>query len=507
MASPLTGTLPAPPAIAAAIPAPVAAADTGDRTRFAFLAETSRCLADSLDFETTLATAAGLALPHFGAWCMVDIVEADGSISRVAVIHPDPEKQRLARDFYETHPPHRTDPIGAPRVIRTHHSEFAPVADVNVIEGVADAELRDLLRRLGAQSVLTVPMRARGRMLGAITFVSDEYRSYDDADLLLAEDLGRRCAMAIDNALLYRDAEATRRSAEAARETATFAAQRANTLRELADGARHEAEAANRAKATFLTTMSHEFRTPLTAVLGFVGLLTDGLAGPLTPQQHDYVRRIGNASGNLLRLIEEVLTLSQVHAGKGTVLVEEVDLGAIVREVAELLAPLAQAKRVHIVVDATETPLVAVSDGSKLRQIVINLVGNAVKYTEVGEVRLTQWREADDLVLRVRDTGAGMSSEDAERIFEPFTQAWTPGARPARGTGLGLAITRQLTELLGGTVSVESALGKGSTFTVRVPAESGAGLDGEARRDWDRRVGESRERRAYERSRGRPADA
>lgn len=501
MASPLSGTLPAPPAIPAAVPS----SEAGDRTRFAFLAETSRCLADSLDFETTLATAAGLALPHFGAWCMVDIIEADRSISRVAVIHPDPEKQRLARDFYETHAPRHTDPIGAPRVIRTHHSEFAPLADVNVIEAVADAQHRDLLRRLGAQSVLTVPMRARGRTLGAITFVSDQYRSYDDADLLLAEDLGRRCAMAIDNALLYRDAEAARRSAEAARETATFAAHRANALRELADGARQEAEAANRAKATFLTTMSHEFRTPLAAVLGFVGLLTDGLAGPLTPQQRDYVRRIGNASGNLLRLIEEVLTLSQVHAGKGTVLVEEVDLGTIVREVAELLAPLAQAKHVGIVVDAPEAPLVAVTDEAKFRQIVINLVGNAVKYTEAGEVHLSQSQDGDDLVLRVRDTGAGMSSEDVERIFEPFTQAWTPGARPARGTGLGLAITRQLTQLLGGSVSVESVIGEGSTFTVRIPGDSGAGLGGEARRDWDRRVGESRERRAHERSRGGPS--
>ena len=464
---------PAAPSTAAAA---TAVSDLDSRTRFAFLAETSRCLADSLDLETTLATAANLALPHFGAWCMVDIVEPDESICRVAVIHPDAEKQRIARDFYREHPPGRDDAIGAPRVIRTHHSEFAPVAVADVLDDMADAAHRDILRRLGAQSFLTVPMRARGRTLGAITFVSDDQRRYDDADLLLAEDLGRRCAMAIDNARLYGQAEDARRTAEEARETATFAAQRANALREVADGARLEAEVANRAKATFLTTMSHEFRTPLSAVLGFVGLLNDELAGPVTPLQREYLRRIGNASGNLLRLIEEVLTLSQVHAGHGTLLVEDVDLAAVVRDVAELIMPLVGAKRLTLTVDTPAAPLIFATDGAKFRQIVINLAGNALKFTSAGEVRLSVEPDERGVVLRVRDTGEGISGEEAERLFEPFTQAGSPGRRQARGTGLGLAITRQLAQLMGGTVSLESAPGAGSTFTVCLPrlAESRA---------------------------------
>jgi len=474
--------------------------DDGDsRTRFAFLAETSRCLADSLDLETTLATAANLALPHFGSWCMVDIVEADESICRVAVIHPDAEKQRAARDFYREHPPDRDDAIGAPRVIRTHHSEFAPVADADVLDGIADPAHRDILRQLGAQSFLTVPMRARGRTLGAITFVSDDQRRYDDADLLLAEDLGRRCAMAIDNARLYGQAEDARRTAEEARETATFAAQRANALREVADGARLEAEVANRAKAAFLTTMSHEFRTPLSAVLGFVGLLSDELAGPVTPLQREYLRRIGNASGNLLRLIEEVLTLSQVHAGHGTLLVEDVDLSAVVRDVAELMMPLVGAKRLALAVDAPETPLLFATDAAKFRQIVINLAGNAVKFTSAGEVRLSIEPDERGVALRVRDTGEGISDEEAERLFEPFVQAGPPNRRQARGTGLGLSITRQLAQLMGGDVSVTSVPGQGSTFTVRLPRLAIVGADPETQR----RESELRERRA----RGRVKDA
>jgi signal transduction histidine kinase len=367
------------------------------------------------------------------------------------------------------------------------------------VEGIVDAAHRDVLRRLGAQSFLTVPMRARGRTLGAITFVSDDQRRYDDADLLLAEDLGRRCAMAIDNARLYGIAEDQRLAAEAAREQATFAAQRANALREVADGARLEAEAANRAKATFLTTMSHEFRTPLGAVLGFVGLLNDGLAGPLVPLQREYLRRIGNASGNLLRLIEEVLTLSQVHAGHGRLLVEEVNLTAVVQEVAELIQPLVDAKRLALVVDTPGAPVRFATDAAKFRQIVINLAGNAVKYTSAGEVRLSLAAEDGGAILRVRDTGEGISPEDAERLFESFMQAGAPAARPARGTGLGLAISRQLARLMGGDVTVESVPGRGSTFTVLLPPF----VDDDADAPPSRRGSELRERRA----RGRARDA
>ena len=444
-------------------------APDGERTRFAFLAETSRCLADSLDLETTLATVAGLALPHFGSWCMVDIIEPDQSICRVAVIHPDAEKQRRAREFYREHPPHRGDPIGASRVIRTQHSAFEPIADSDALEAFEDAQQQRLLRELDAQSFLTVPLRARGRALGAITFVSEDQRHYDDADLLLAEDLGRRCAMAIDNARLYGAAEEARRSAELVREAATFAAQRANALRELADTARQDAESANRAKASFLTTMSHEFRTPLGAVLGFVGLLGDGIAGPLTTVQRDYLRRIGNAAGSLLRLIEEVLMLSRVNAGRGSALVEDADLCVVVREVAEMFLPLVSAKRLELVVDVPAAPLVIATDASKVRQIAINLVGNALKFTARGAVHLALSARDTGVELRVRDTGDGISAEQAERLFEPFAQAGPPGPRQSQGTGLGLAISRQLARLLGGDVTLQSAPGQGSTFVLHLP--------------------------------------
>ena len=281
-----------------------------DRTWFAFLAETSRLLAGSLDLQSTLAIVAGVALPHFGTWCMVDVVDATGGIHRTSVIHPDPAKQRAAREYYAVHPPQSDDPIGAPRVIRTAQSEFVVVAAADAIDRVTEVEQRELLRRLAARSFLIVPMRARSRVVGAITFVSDHEPRYGVADLLLAEDLGCRCAIAIDNARLHGEADA-------ARESATYAAQRADGLRGIAEAAREEADAANAAKASFLTLitrLSHDFRTPLGVVLGYAGLLKDGGSGSVNDAQRVQLQRIEAASQHLLTLIEEVLTLSRPQA-------------------------------------------------------------------------------------------------------------------------------------------------------------------------------------------------
>ena len=476
-----------------------AASSTSERMRFAFLAEVARCLADSLDVTTTLQTVTGLALPYFGGWCVVDVVEPDDTIRRIAVVHPDPAAQRRVRAFYEEHPPQADDPIGAAQVIRTRHSEFLTMDGAEVLAEVRDEAHRQMLLELGARAFLVVPMRARGRTLGAITFVSETRRTYADADLLLAEDLGRRCAMAIDNARLFGKAEEARRQAELAREEANRAAQRANTLRELAETARLEAEAATRAKESMLATLSHEFRTPLGAVLGFVGLLNDGLAGPLTVLQRDYLRRIGNASGSLLRLIEEVLTLSSVGAGGGSPLVADVDVAAIVQEVADLFFPVVAAKRLELVVDLPPS-LRSRTDGGKVRQIVINLVGNAIKFTAEGQVRIALATDDGDVVVRVIDSGEGISAEDVERLFTAYRQVG-PSRGPARGTGLGLSISRELARLLGGDVMVTSEPGRGSTFTLRIPLEL------ETKPDALAREAEIAERRATGREIARSTDA
>jgi signal transduction histidine kinase len=447
------------------------------RTRLVFLAETSRCLADSLDYETTLATSAGLALPHFGTWCMVDIVEPDDVIRRVAVVHPDAEKQRLAREFYEIHPPGRDDPLGAPRVIRTRESEFVLAHD-EVLEGIPEEEHRTLLEGLGAQSFLMVPMCARRRTLGAITFVSDTRRQYDPADLLLAEDLGRRCAMAVDNARLYAASQEAHRVTEAARKAATLTAKRAEELLDEANLARHEATAAEHAKKTFLDTISHEFRTPLTAVQGFADLLTDENSDPLTEGQRHQVGRIRAASDHLLTLIEEILGFVRQQAGRTEPRLREVDLVRATLDAATIVEPLAEAKGLRPVLRTPEGPIPFVTDAGKLRQIILNLAANAVKFTEEGEVRLELELVGDSALLRFSDTGIGIAPENAERVFEAFWQVDQTDSR-AGGTGLGLAVARQLAELLGGGVTLEARPEGGSVFTVRLPLRTAEPPEGD----------------------------
>ncbi|HYW06030.1 MAG TPA: ATP-binding protein [Longimicrobium sp.] len=436
------------------------------RIRFAFVAETSACLADSLDLETTLATAASLALPFFGSWCMVDVIEEDDGIRRVAVIHPDPEKQLLARSFYDAHPPRRHDLLGAPRVMRTRESEFV-LADDDLLTGIA-GEQRALLEELGARSFLMVPMTARGRILGAITFVSRDRRRPDDADLLLAEDLGRRCAMAVDNALLYRASREAARVAEAARAMATLTARRAEDLLGEANIARYEAEAADRSKTTFLGTISHEFRTPLTAVQGFADLLMADVGGTLTESQLHHVQRIRAASDHLLTLIEEILSFATQQAGRTELRLEEVELGQLVRDAVAIIEPLAAARGLAFPRSIPDRPIPFVTDAGKLRQIILNLGANAVKFTEAGEVCL-ELEVADEwVVLRVTDTGIGIAPEHAEHVFAPFWQVDQSNQR-AGGTGLGLAVTRRLAEVLGGEATLESPVHGGSVFTVRLP--------------------------------------
>ncbi len=206
--------------------------------RFAFLAESTRCLADSLDYETTLATVAQLALPQFGQWCIVDVVEPDGTIRRLSVIHPDPAKQRLARELHRRYPPASTDLLGAPRVIRTGRTEIVlQVADAELVRASHDAEHLELLRTLGTMSFMIVPLIARGQTLGAMTFLTaDADRVYGATDILLAEDLAGRGAMAIDNARLHRATDTARGEAETARGVAEQALAESRAARDALQG-------------------------------------------------------------------------------------------------------------------------------------------------------------------------------------------------------------------------------------------------------------------------------
>jgi signal transduction histidine kinase len=439
------------------VPVPSADGQRSDGRDARFLAEASRLLAGSLDYETTLSTVAMLALPHLGAWCIVDVVEEGGEIRRLAVVHPDPEKQVLARRLKEGWPPSRRDPLGVPAVARTRRSEVVSEVDEGLIRRAARGEDNPrILRELGIASLMMVPLLARGDVLGAMTFVgSTESTRYDGADLALAEDLAARAAIAIDNARLYRAAERARDAAERASQT----------------------------KSEFLGVMSHELRTPINAIVGYTQLLDMGVRGALTDGQRELLQRIDASSRHLLDLVTRVLDIAKAEAGQLSVENQVNRVDEAVQSALKQVRPLLGNRTLACDCDG-ESRLRFFGDGIRVRQILVNLLSNAVRFTADGGRIHVSCEEVEGPVgpqllqgsgpwvrIYVEDDGIGIAPERIEAVFEPFVQGDTsPLIRSVDGSGLGLAISRYLARLMGGDLSVTSKPGKGSTFSLWLPA-------------------------------------
>lgn len=229
------------------------------------------------------------------------------------------------------------------------------------------------------------------------------------------------------------------------------------------------AESASQAKSDFMAAMSHELRTPLGAIIGYSDLVETEVVGPLSELQKTHLRRVKAGAWHLLGIIEEILTFSRVDAGREPVYQEPVDPSAVAADAVSLVEPQASDKGLALRVVLGDSPAEVVTDPGKLRQILVNLLGNAVKFTDEGEVGLRVWREADRVFFEVTDTGPGIPPEFLEQIFEPFTQVDSTHTRAKGGTGLGLPVSRRLARLLGGELEVVSAVGQGSRFTASIP--------------------------------------
>jgi signal transduction histidine kinase len=270
--------------------------------------------------------------------------------------------------------------------------------------------------------------------------------------------------------------------AELARDAAVARAEAAATQLEQADleveRARilaHQAVAADTAKSAFMATMSHELRTPLNAVIGYAEMLAEDADEQGLQAMHADLVKILGASQHLLGLIEDVLKIARVEAEKSDMRRERVDAGAVALEVVAALQPLARSRGDVLEVRGPAAPVYAQLDRGRLRQVLLNLVGNALKFTVRGRVTVHVRREAEDLahhlVIEVEDTGIGIRRTDHDRIFEPFTQVDSSVRRRYEGSGLGLTLCKSLVEMMGGRIAVRSQVGRGSVFTVRLPAE------------------------------------
>ncbi|HUQ79538.1 MAG TPA: ATP-binding protein [Gemmatimonadaceae bacterium] len=259
---------------------------------------------------------------------------------------------------------------------------------------------------------------------------------------------------------------------------ATFSARDRQRLRTIADHAAvvlvkarllEEAQAATHAKGVFLQTISHELRTPLTALTGYGELLADEILGPLSDHQLDMVDRMRSVTHQLGVMVDELLTFSALEAGRETIHPADVSLAEVMDAAVTVIEPSARQKDLALAVTLPERPPMLYTDGEKVRQILVNLLGNAVKFTEVGSVNVAVARRNGEVEVNVFDTGIGIADDDLQRLFQPFTQLDSGLTRRHGGTGLGLYNSSCLARLLGGRIEVQSALGQGSRFSLIIP--------------------------------------
>jgi PAS domain S-box-containing protein len=236
--------------------------------------------------------------------------------------------------------------------------------------------------------------------------------------------------------------------------------------------AKERAEDMDRLKSAFLATMSHELRTPLNSIIGFTGIILQGLAGPLTDEQMKQLGMVRSSARHLLSLINDVLDISKIESGQLKIYTETFDINETIKKVVRTVTPLSQEKGLALVADLTPEVGQITSDRQRVEQVLINLVNNAIKFTEKGEVLIKCRVNGSRLITSVKDSGIGIKPEDMDHLFIPFQQIDSSMARQYEGTGLGLSICKKILDMLGGILSVESQPGVGSTFTFTLPLEA-----------------------------------
>jgi PAS domain S-box-containing protein len=427
-----------------------------------FLSEAGVVLSDSLDYQATLERLVHLAVPHLADWCAVHTVEPDGSIRQRAVAHLDSSKVDLAWQVERRYPFDPKVPRGLANVLHTGEAELVPeIPDELLVAIACDSEHLKILRKADFKSYMCLPLIARGRILGAIAFITAESgRHYNQADLSLASELAHRAALAVDNARLY-----------------------------------HEAQEANRMKDQFLAIVSHELRTPINAVLGWAQLLRSRkFDEKRTAQALETIERNAKAQ---TQLIESLLDVSRMIRGNLPLNLLAVDMVPVIQTSITSVLATAQTREIQVETVLDPSGGRVQGDPVRLQQVMSNLLSNALKFTPNGgrvtvrlsivmgngssimanpeeshQLPITNYQLAitNYAQIQISDTGLGISPEFLPHVFDLFRQADSTTTRSHGGLGLGLAIVRYLVELHGGTVSAESpGEGLGATFTVRLP--------------------------------------
>lgn len=403
--------------------------------RLRFLVEASAVLAESTDYATTLQHIAEVCVPRLADWCVVDVLEDPRGVHRAAVAHVDERKTALAEEMRSRWPPdNERGPIARMLAERRpiHVAEMTPKM---LREAARDADHVAALEAIGVRAVLSVPIAARGQIIGALSLVlADSERRFGQEDIQLAEELGRRAGAAIDAARLL-----------------------------------WEAQEIGRSRDEFLAAASHDMRTPLAAARGYAQLARRQIAqGDADLERVDrWLAEIDAVVGRLDRLVGELLDASLIHGGREVPLkMTPTDLGRLGTAVLRRFSSLGN--RHTFALDVKGEPPVGLWDPDRVARVLENLLDNAVKFSpDGGAVHLRIAAEGEVAIATVSDEGIGIPAAEHDLVFSARYRGMNAGG--ITGTGIGLAGSRRLVEQMGGTLTVESRVGEGSTFTVRLP--------------------------------------
>ena len=397
-----------------------------------FLAEASRLLAESMDYAATLKTVARLAVPSIADWCVVDLMQDDGQMARVAIEHRDPARLALAQKLQENFPPRTGAPSGPAHVAQTGQTEYEASVSESLLEEIApEAERRRLLAALGINSYISGVLNTRGRVLGTITFFTDTGRSLSSDDVTMAEDLAHRAATTIDNVRLY-----------------------------------DQARRAVRVRDDMLAIVTHDLRTPLSAIVTAAAMQ---LATAPQDENGSKIRRwaesIQRAAEHMARLIRDLADIGQMDAGRFAIERKPTDVSALVREVVDTLQPAAAKRGSHLRAEINGTVPPVDADGDRIVQVLSNLVSNAIN-VEASEITVRLEPRPGEVLFTVSDTGPGIREEDLPHMFDRY---WRGKTTDYQGTGLGLPISKQIVDAHRGRIWIESEVGVGSRFLFILP--------------------------------------
>jgi PAS domain S-box-containing protein len=401
--------------------------------RLGILAEAGRTLDTSLDYEATLSNVTAVIVPALADDCIIFLESRDGKLEMVTSAHSDPARAEVAREFFRHYPLIERPDQPLHMVHSTGQSVLMQDAMTAIDAGTAlSREQYETSIGTHVNAGLAVPLKSRGQIFGVMVWVCVESgRHYGQDDLKLAEEIASRAAIAVDNARLFKTAQ---------------------------DGVA--------ARDRFLAMLGHELRNPLNSISIVARMLE---RETLSDERLVKMRTlIGRETRQLSSLVDDLLDVSRVLAGKMSLALEPVDFTALVRESMQSFEDIARQREMSLAVALPEEPLPMVADPVRMRQVIANLLSNAIKFSKpAGKIEVTLRADADCAILSVRDNGIGIAPEILDRIFEPFAQA---ALLPPHGLGLGLSVVKQVTELHGGKVTAASeGVGRGAEFTVRLP--------------------------------------